>query len=223
LEPKRFPGKVIRWPVVLEEVVKLAQVFFPFEITFDQHESAQPIQELQEKLTEKSLNTRVFVKPATAELNWKRWEVCKTSIYAKLVHAPSDTEDCRWCALELKFLQIQGGGKYPKVDRQEIGPVQTKDMADCVAECINALIGNRIMNRTRERLSNSALYGGAPGGFGIGLNPDPFQRGGDPQGIAGAFHYPNQKERAVRDYVNPARGVLGRGRGGGRRSNQARW
>jgi hypothetical protein len=223
-QPERFPGKVIRWPTVLQEVMQLAEAFHPFEITFDQHESVQPIQELQEKLQEKNQTTRVFLKPATAELNWRRWEVCKTSIYAGVVHAPNDTEDARWCSQELKFLQIQGGtGKFPKVDRQEIGPVQTKDMADCVAECINTLIGNKIMNRTRERLSQSAIYGGAQGGFGIGVDPDPFQRGGDPMGAAGSYHYPTNKERAADAYQNPARGVLGGGGRSGRRGNRARW
>ncbi len=158
----------------------------------------------------------------TAELNWKRWEVCKTSIYAKLVHAPNDTEDARWCAQELKFLQIQGGtSKYPRVDKQEIGPVQTKDCADCVAECVNTLIGNQISNRTRERLSTSAIYGGAEGGYGIGFSGTGPKGGAGPEGIS--EHYSSKERKAQQMYENPARGVLSR-RGGNRRgSNRARW
>ena len=220
-EPKKFPGRVIVWPSILEEVMKYAEFFFPFEITFDQHESAQPIQELAEKLNERNIPTRVYMKPATAELNWHRWEVCKTSIYAKLVHAPNDTEDTRWCAQELKFLQIQGGtSKFPRVDRQEIGPVQTKDMADCVAECVNTLIGNRIANRTRDRLSQSAVLGGAEGGYGIGFSGTGLRPGGAPPNLE---TYTFSKERkAQQEYNSPTRGALGRGRGR-RGSNRARW
>ena len=220
-QPDRFPGKVIRWDGVLEEVMNLAEIFFPFEITFDQHESVQPIQELSEKLTEKSMSTRVYMKPATAELNWKRWEVCKTSIYAKLVHAPFDNEDAKWSAQELKFLQVQGGtGKYPRVDRQEIGPVQTKDMADCIAECIHTLIGNQIMNRTRERLAGSAIFGSAPGGYGIGFVGTGPKGGSGPEGISD--YYSSRDVKEAKQNMNPARGVMGRGRGR-RGSNRARW
>ncbi len=220
-QPSKFQGGVIRWPIILEEVMKLAELFFPFEITFDQHESVQPIQELSEKLTERDIPTRVYMKPATAELNWKRWEVCKTSIYAKLVHAPSDTEDCSWCSQELKFLQIQGGtSKFPRVDRQEIGPVQTKDMADCVAECVNTLIGNQISNRTRDRLSTSAIYGGADGGYGIGFSGTGPKGGAGPEGISD--YYASRERKAQGMYENPARGVLG-GRRNPRRGNRARW
>lgn len=220
-EPKRFPGGVIRWPTILQEVLKYAEFFFPFEITMDQHESAQPVQELTEMLSERNIPCRVYIKPATAELNWKRWEVTKTSIYAKLVHAPFDTEDARWCSQELKFLQIQGGtSKYPRVDKQEIGPVQSKDEGDCVAECVNTLIGNRISNRTRERLSSSAVFGGAPGGYGIGFSGTTLVPGGAPPGIA---EYEMGKDRkAQRDYQTPTRGVIGRGRSR-RGSNRARW
>ena len=225
-KPQDYTGKVIRWPAILQEIMDYALLYYPFEITMDQHESAQPVQELQEKLSDRGLGTRVYIKPATAEVNWFRWEVLKTSIYAKLVHAPNDTEDAQWSNQELKYLQIQGGtSKYPRVDKQEIGPVQTKDMADCIAECVNTLIGNLIANRTRERLAQSALYGGSPGGFAMGRDPDPFTRG-DPVGYGGvSYHYPDRKERAARDYVNPARGVLGGGRrsGGSRSNNRARW
>jgi dTDP-4-dehydrorhamnose reductase len=37
----------------------------------------------------------------------------------------------------LKFLVKKAtGGKNPKVDKQDVGPVQTKDMADCIMEVV---------------------------------------------------------------------------------------
>ncbi len=220
-KPQDFPGKVIRWGPVLQELEMYAEYFRPFEITFDQHQSVQPIQELGEKLREKNYPTRVYTSQATAEINYKRWEVTKTGIYAGLVHAPMDTEDLKWCSLELKFLQqMTGTGKWPRIDRQEIGPVQTKDMADCVADCVNTLIGNQIANRTRERLSNSALVGGSPGGYAIGLGANPPQGGMGPPGIS--EYYSRRDEKVGGESFNPARGILGRGRGGGGR-RPGRW
>jgi hypothetical protein len=220
-QPQKFPGGVIRWPTILAEVIKYAELFFPFEITLDQFQSIDPMQQLTEKLNERNIATQVRIINATAELNWKRWEILKTSIYAKLVHAPNDTEDARWCAQELKFLQIQGGtSKYPRVDRQEIGPCQTKDEADCVAECVNALIGNQISNRTRERLSTSSIYGGAEGGYGIGFSGTGPKGGAGPEGISD--YYGTKDRKAQQEYQSPTRGALGRGRGR-RGSNRARW
>lgn len=224
--PKNFPGGVIRWAPILDELMLFADIFRPFEITFDQHQSAEPIQDLQEKCTDAGINTRVYEVTATAELNWKRWEVTKSAIYGNLVHAPiygtpREVEDLVHSSQELKFLQQSGGtGKYPRIDRQEIGPIQTKDMADCIAECTNTLIGNRIANRTRDRLSVSSLYGGAPGGFGIGLGSNPPQSGLGPVGISD--YYSKREERVAREYDNPSRGALGRGRGRTNR-NRARW
>ena len=141
--------------------MKYAEFFFPFEITMDQHESMQPVQELSEKLNERNIPCRVYIKPATAELNWHRWEVCKTSIYAKLVHAPNDTEDTRWCSQELKFLQIQGGtSKFPRVDRQEIGPVSDEGHGGlCGRVCQHAHRQPDQQPHTRASLTERGLSG----------------------------------------------------------------
>lgn len=209
-QPKNFPGQVIKWEPILKELVNFAEMFRPFEITFDQHQSAEPIQDLQERLRDMNISTRVYEKVATNEINWKRWEVFKTALYQGLVHGPFDTEDNQWASQELKFLQQHNtGGKYPRVDRQEIGPVQTKDMADCIAEITYTLIGNMMSNRLRDRLSGSALAGGSPGGYRLG--------GTLPKGGAGPenieAYYQSRSERVNRGYANPARGIVSRGRG----------
>lgn len=218
-QPKNFSGGAIHWDTVLDEIYLYAELFRPFEITFDQHQSAEPIQRLQQRLLEKNINCRVREIVATNEINWKRWEVFKTALYRGWVHAPSDTADIEWSKLELKYLQeVKTGGKHPKVDRQEIGPVQTKDMADCIAEVTYSLIGNMFIDQARERLANSVVVGGSPGGYGIG-------NGGLPTGGSGppniSEYYSRRDEKEARMGMgNPARGVVGRGRGrkGGSRS-----
>lgn len=219
--PDQFGGKVIKWEPILQELLTFADIFRPFEITMDQHQSAEPMQDLQERCRARGITTRVYERTATNELNWKRWEVFKTALYQGLVHAPYDTEDLLWAAQELKFLQeIKTGGKFPRVDKQDLGPVQTKDMADCMCECTHSLIGNMMVNRTRDRLSQGAMFGGAPGGYGIGFSGIP--PGGSPpmggEGPSGISDYYSQ-----RDNFKPGRGMVGRG--GSRRSgsNRARW
>jgi hypothetical protein len=219
-QPQHFAGKVIDWHIVLPELVGFAELFRPFEITFGQHESLQAMQELDEKLRQKNYGTRIFQPKETAELNWKRWEVTKTSMYSGYVHAPKDTEDAKFAALELKFLQKQAGaGRWPRIDKQEMGPVQTKDMADCIAECVSTLIGNQIANRTRDRLTHSALLGGSPGGYQIGLGSNPAVGGAGPPNIS---EYYSRRDEKIGGGGNPARGVLGGGRNR-RNRNKARW
>jgi hypothetical protein len=223
-DPKAFGG-VIRWGPIRQEIVTYASLFRPFEITFDQHQSLEPIQLIQEQLTNRSIICQVYEKTATNELNWKRWEVFKTACYQGLVHAPCDEQVnlSPWggngftSADELKFLQqLPTGGKFPKIEKQEIGPVRTKDMADCVAECTYALIGNLMSTRMRERLGGGGALGGH-GGYGIGQG-GPIG-GPGPPGISG--YYSSAQEKARSGRITPGRGDfnhanLSRGAVGGR-------
>lgn len=199
-DPANFPGKVIRWKPILQEIFTYAQQFRPFEITFDQHQSLEPIQDLTEMLNQRNIQCRIYEKFATNELNWKRWEVFKTALYQGLIHAPCDEyqnpspmgSGTFTSADELKFLQqVTGGGKFPKVEKQDIGPVQTKDMADCIAEVVYTLIGNLHITTLRERLSQSAIAGGAMGGYGIGQGGP--MGGPGPPGIS--EYYSRREER----------------------------
>jgi hypothetical protein len=223
--PKDFPGAVIRWKPILDELEQLARIFIPYEITFDQHQSAEPIQDLQERLTAHNLPTRVYEKFATNELNWKRAEVFKTALYQGLVHAPADALGIVPYGpdQELKFLQqVNTGSKYPRVDRQEIGPVQTKDMADCMFEVVEALIGNLMANRTRDRLAMNTVVTGSQGGYQIGGHGGAQVADQNLMGYYNAKKTGEQRRAAARpDWLNAGAGArVGRGRG---RPRGARW
>lgn len=217
--PRNFPGRVIRWKPILDEVAMYADIFRPYEITFDQHQSMEPIQTLQEKLTARNIVCSVHMQTATNESNWKGWQVLKTAIYQGLVHAPND--EFMWndptSQNELKFLQeMPTGGKYPKVEKQDIGPVRTKDQADCVRECVYGLIGNLMATRMRERLSSGGSFG-AQGGFGIGQGGP--MGGNGPVGISEYYSSREQKMmsgRMGRDDVGMDRASLTRSALGGR-------
>lgn len=224
--PKDFPGETIQWQIVMDEVMSYIELFRPEEVTFDQFQSTEPIQRLQYACREKGMaNINIRLETATIEHNWFRAETFKTAINHNLIHAPCDTEDNELCANEIKFLQQKNtGGRYPRVDKQDFGPVTTKDMADCVMEVTRSLIGNQIANIQRERAAQAVMAPGAAGGYRIGGNQQPNIADLHPS-LAG--YYAGQKRIGEqRDFgysSNPSvRGATGNGRrgisrGGGRR------
>lgn len=229
--PKDFPGETIAWPFVIDEILMYADLFRPYEITFDQFQSAEPIQTLKYSLMEKGIEgVSVGLKTATLESNWFRSETFKTALNQGLVHAPSDVTmmDPYGPDQELKFLQQQNtGGRYPRVDRQTIGPVQTKDMADCVMDVVESLIGNQLQTMMRHRAVEAVLSPGAQGGFRIGGNQGPAQGNTNVHPALASF-YDGLGQRVGEQTMPsiPSRGALGgnrrgmnRGAGGRRRSS----
>jgi hypothetical protein len=167
-EPKEFENGAIDWEIVHNEVMGYIELFRPVNISFDQYQSDAPIQALQKEIRANNYNTIVELKRRTNESNWKQAEAFKTALYQGLVHAPHDELGNQWSSLELKFLVKKAtGGKNPRVDKQDVGPVQTKDMADCIMEVVEKLIGNIVMRSMREELSRNALAPGALGGYTI--------------------------------------------------------
>jgi hypothetical protein len=164
----------------------------------------------------------IYEKTATLEHNWFRAETFKTAMNHGLVHA---TYECTVIEpygpdQELKFLQKKNtGGRYPRVDKQDIGPVQTKDMADCMMECVEYLIGNQLQTLMRERAISAVVAPGAMGGFRIGgtaqaplenLHPNLAGYYRDGLGRQGE----QRKTVAGHSYADLARGAVGRGRRG---------
>lgn len=78
----------------------------------------------------------IFTRHANKALNWETYETFKAAIGMGLVRAPMFD----LAKLELTFLQDTGG----KVEPPETGPVQTKDVADCMAILTHTLIGDQI-------------------------------------------------------------------------------
>lgn len=172
--PGQFAEGVVDWEIVLKDLCRYIDLFQPYEVTFDQFQSQAPIQWLTRWLRENNMSEiRVYEKTATAQYNWNRAEVFRTALYQGLVHLPLDTADAEWSNQELKHLQqINTAGRFPRVDKQEIGPVQTKDMADCIMEVTEALIGNVVGREIRNNLGDLPVALGAAGGYQIGGRND---------------------------------------------------
>jgi hypothetical protein len=101
----------------------------------------------------------------TAAINWKRWETFKTALYRGLVHAPHDTQSAQWAALELKYLQVVNTGQIPRVDKQSVGEVQTKDVADAISTVVETLIGDLMSSVNRQQMMQQPVRVGAEGGY----------------------------------------------------------
>jgi hypothetical protein len=151
--------------------VRLINVYRPFEFTFDQFDSTMAIQVLTKELAQQQIGeTIVREVTATANTNMRRALNFRAALNLGRVHAPHpDTfnptatrNPIELVRNELKFLVE----KNKRVDHQTIGPVKTKDIADCIMEVTDALIGDTVMS-LQQGLTGGPQFG-AQGGFGIG-------------------------------------------------------
>jgi len=166
--PAEFSDNVIDWEPILEELLDYCNLFRPETLTFDQHQSQWPMQWLRKELRKRNIGeVRIFEKTANIQTNWNRAEVFRTALYQGLIHCPNDTADAHRAGLELKYLQEIKNGRIPRVEKQDEGPIQTKDMADCMMEVVESLIGSGLGN-DRGYLADAGLTFGARGGYAIG-------------------------------------------------------
>lgn len=169
--PADMPNNVIDWEIVTDSIMTYIHHFRPRTFTFDQFDSAPVISTLRRRLSERNIyDCRVAEVTASAGSNRRRWDNFKAALYLGRVHAPNPKNQINQRSLELgreelKFLQERSG----KVMKQDIGPVQTKDIADCIAEVTDALIGNEISGRAHALASH--LQSGSQGGYRIGGDP----------------------------------------------------
>jgi len=186
--PDDFPGHTINYIKVREELEYWVNIFRPTVLTFDQYNSIGLIQELRESCRRQNISCRVAEVTATSQINWNRWEAFKTALYLGLVHIPPDCIDTvtgfdhsEYAKLELKFLQEVQTGQTKRVDKQELGPIQTKDIADCIAEVVVKFLGSYLGDFMSESLRKATPQFGAEGGYQIG-GINPIGGPGEPRG-----------------------------------------
>jgi hypothetical protein len=168
--PQNFPDHNIDYEQVTEDIKVDVTNFMPGEVTFDQFNSIGTIQSLNRWIARHNFPKRIvaYERTATAPLNWKTYETFKTAVNLGLVHAP----EFELAMLELKYLQDLGG----KVDHPTLGPVQTKDVADCMAIVVYSLIGDHISAFIGQALSESSSFAPAMEG---GMTPSNHMPGAD--------------------------------------------
>lgn len=210
-DPAAFPNGTIDYIKVCEELLRYCVLFRPKTMTFDQWNSVAPMQWLQQEIAKSRLPTRISQVTATKRVNWNRWELFKTMLYTERVHIPPDCLSdhlsdewtySQYAKGELKNLQVKNGS----VEKQDIARINTKDIADCIAECTRALM-SEILGYDTDGLIDGAF--GAQGGYPIG-GSHPMQ-----DKISEMTNYMRQQRMMV---PNPTRGMdyrAGRGRGRG--------
>lgn len=162
-DPADFEGGIIDYEVVDDWIWdSIVMKFYPEEFTFDQYNSTSSIQKLQKRIRNRSMPKRVqvFEKTTTRQYDWSVKENSKAAINLGLVHAPYYER----AELELRFLQLVNN----RVDHPTSGPVQSKDVADAMTECIHVLIGEQVNNFVHGDLSGLRPGATQSGGF------DPF-------------------------------------------------
>lgn len=166
-EPQNWDDGIVDYDEIGEFMVdRIANKFYPDEITFDQFNSVATIQKINKQILRNPGPKRVtaYERTATKALNWSRAEVFKTAINMGLVHAPQYDQ----AELELKFLQDMGN---QTVDHPTTGPVQSKDVADCMFECVYYFLGKQIQLMLEE-MGKTRIQGGLQGGT-LGLQKNP--------------------------------------------------
>ena len=166
-EPQNWDDGIVDYDEIGDFMVeRIAQRFFPDEITFDQFNSVATIQKINKRLIREAGPKQVvaYEKTATKDLNWSRAETFKTATNMGLVHAPY----YELAENELKFLQDKGN---KVVDHPTTGPVQTKDVADCMFEVVHYFLGKQIQLMLEE-MGKQRIHGGLQGGT-LGMQKTP--------------------------------------------------
>ena len=154
--PGEWKDHTINYLDIQDELLDDLIKFRPSDVSFDQFQSNALINYLRREAMKKNA-VGVHVREITAneKLNFKRADVFKTAINLGLVHAPNDTRYAALAKNELKFLQQKG----QRIVKQEVGPVQTKDLADTMFECVYYLLGSYIANEFNQDIAKGAQGG----------------------------------------------------------------
>jgi hypothetical protein len=201
--PGDFPDHQIDYDFIEEQFEGYIDAFMPTELSFDQWNSVSSIQHLQKYVYDKRLPkpVTVYERSATEPLNWETYETFKTAMGLNLVHGPF----YGLADQELTYLQDLG---HRKVDHPTAGPVQTKDVADCMAIVTHALLGDTLAAFIGQALSDLPLVGTQQGGMAT------HQQEANP-----ATQQTHEALSAFGRNSNPARG-RGQGRGYARRGRR---
>jgi len=162
-QPSQFDNHTVDYVQIEKDLQGLLGKYRSLQVfSFDQWNSVGFIHKLRQ--TVKKLGTATTVKEVTFNhtRNQKVAEQFKTALNMGWVHAYKDTffDDGEGSLLEqeLKFLTEKNG----KVEKQNIGPVTTKDLADTVMEVTVSLLESQL---GRADNLDTTIAVGAPGGY----------------------------------------------------------
>jgi hypothetical protein len=161
-QPKDFPDHRIDYMIVEQELRAILAKFPSLgSFTFDQWNSAHFISSFKRDFGQKMGVREVTF---TKQENFKRAEKFKTAINQGWIHSHKDNYfnpnlgGGSLLEQELKFLTEKNGA----IEKQDFGPVTTKDLADCVMEATTRLL-TKALDHYRSTLmgENKPVFTGA--------------------------------------------------------------
>ena len=170
--PEDYDEHQVDYEEIEEELVETIARYNTLKVfSFDQYGGFVTLPRLKKRL--KEIKHKAIVKEEQFQnaSNDRRAERFKSALGMNWVHSYKDqfgTDGTCLLEQELKFLQEVNG----RVKKQDFGPVQTKDLADCLMVCVDQLLeDNFIKLEMRDKLSNTNLYPGSQGGYHTGNAP----------------------------------------------------
>ena len=156
-KPKDFPDHTIDYVQVKNEISEILRRF-PSTTHFsaDQWNSAGLLAELRQEFGQKM---RIKQETFSSASNMQRMERLKSAINLGWVHAPLDDlydgDEGSLLELEMKFLQRKGN----RVDKQDFGPVTTKDLFDAFNVVVDQLLKDSLERWHNKFLTNDPVFG----------------------------------------------------------------
>lgn len=154
--PSDFPDGRIEYETVTEVLESLIVRFRISSLTMDQFNSAGLMAQLKAYARTHQLQQQTMIseRTATGPSNQRMSENLKTAMSRRLVHSPHHD----LLEAELRNLEIRNG----RVDHPTRGPVQTSDVADCLMNVVDALIGDGNSEQFTSSLGAITLSGSRP-------------------------------------------------------------
>lgn len=155
--PEDFPDHTLDYVQVQREIIEIIKRFPSTKsITSDQFNAAGILSNLRHAFPDK----RVFEETFTAASNQRRMERFKSALNLGWVHSYRDDFFDQGGSLleqEAKFLQRKANGR---VDKQDVGPVTTKDLFDTVCTVTDRLLGEALDRWSNQQLGATRLSSG---------------------------------------------------------------
>lgn len=155
--PADFPDGRVDYEAVAASLESLMLRFRISSFSFDQFSSAGLMDRLRAFAQANQLHSYsgIHERTGTASLNKRMYEGLKTALSRRIVHAPHH----ELLEAELRNLETRNG----RVDHPTRGPVQTSDIADCLMNVVDVLIGDNNGEQFAESLGTIMPSGSVPG------------------------------------------------------------
>jgi hypothetical protein len=166
--PEDYDNHQVDYELIEEELVNTINRFPTLKVfSYDQYGSFVTLPRLKKRLKESRPPHKAIISEDTftPTSNMRRAERFKSALGMGWIHAfRDDYGNDGACLLEdeLRFLQEVNG----KIKKQSVGPVQTKDLADCLMVCVDQLLEDNFRRlETRGRLGSTQLLSTGQGGY----------------------------------------------------------